>query len=224
MDGVAGGDAGRVSPGPAPHDTAGPGCWLARARRSYARACLRCPVNLRWKVWLAGARTELGAGNAQTARALLNRALTEVPDKSRAQVLLECARLEEYTGCADRARAVLRRGIREEGQEWKMFLELVMLEVRGGRLRPQAVARAEEALALHTGTGRLWAVLVQLKHSYGPVAQRRCFLSALKEVPKSGEVPVKRFAEHFHTFRVGAQTLTDPQLRRSDLSACVIRE
>ena len=27
------------------------------------------------------------------------------------------------------------------------------------------------------------------------------------------------FAEHFHTFRVGAQTLTDPQLRRSDLSA-----
>ena len=29
----------------------------------------------------------------------------------------------------------------------------------------------------------------------------------------------QRFAEHFHTFRVWAQTLTGPQLRRSDLSA-----
>ena len=32
------------------------------------------------------------------------------------------------------------------------------------------------------------------------------------------------FAEHFHTFRVWAQTLTDAQLRRLDLSAFVIRE
>ena len=32
------------------------------------------------------------------------------------------------------------------------------------------------------------------------------------------------FAEHFHTFRVGAQTLTCPQLRGSGLSAFVIRE
>ena len=29
----------------------------------------------------------------------------------------------------------------------------------------------------------------------------------------------RRFAEHFHAFRVWAQTLTGPQLRRSDLSA-----
>ena len=36
--------------------------------------------------------------------------------------------------------------------------------------------------------------------------------------------PSQRFAEHFHTFRVGAQALTDPQIRRSDLSAFCIRE
>ena len=34
--------------------------------------------------------------------------------------------------------------------------------------------------------------------------------------------PVDVFAEHFHTFRVGAQTLTDPQLLRSDLSALAL--
>jgi la-related protein 1 len=46
----------------------------------------------------------------------------------------------------------------------KVFLESVLLEMRAGR-RQAAMATAEAALEIHCGTGRLWAVLVQLKHT-----------------------------------------------------------
>jgi hypothetical protein len=71
---------------------------LGRCRRCYVEAVLSSPSNLRWKVWLAGARTELGTGNVSVARALLHRAFLEVPEKSKALVFLECARLEEFVG------------------------------------------------------------------------------------------------------------------------------
>ena len=47
--------------------------------------------------------------------------------------------------------------------EWKIFLESILLESRSGRYRC-AVRLADEALLLHAGTGRLWAILVQLCH------------------------------------------------------------
>ena len=47
--------------------------------------------------------------------------------------------------------------------EWKIFLESILLESRAGNYRT-AVRLADEALLLHAGTGRLWAILVQLCH------------------------------------------------------------
>ena len=88
-------------------------------------AALHALPNLRWKVWLGGARTELNCDNIGTARQLLDRALAEVPCKTRAVVLLECARLEEYAGNLDQARAILKRAHKETKHEWK---------VRGGRV------------------------------------------------------------------------------------------
>ena len=41
---------------------------------------------------------------------------------------------------------------------------------------------------MHSGTGRLWAMLIQLQHSSGPKAQFKVLRRALGEVPKSGEV------------------------------------
>jgi hypothetical protein len=51
-----------------------------------------------------------------------------------------------------------------------------------------AIKAAQEALLIHSGTGRLWAVLIQLKQSKGIAAQLKVFQRALREVPKSGEV------------------------------------
>lgn len=157
------------------------------SRAAYVEAVRNCPENLLWKVWLGAARTELNANNTATARKLLQRSLEEVPPKNRALVVLECARLEEYAGNTDRARKILAKARKETKQEWRVFLESVLLEMRAGDVTA-AVREAQEALAIHPGNGRLWAVLIQLKRREGPAEQWAVFNLALKEVPKSGEV------------------------------------
>ena len=161
-------------------------CFM-RARSAFVLAALHAPVNLRWKVWLAGSRMELGAGREDVARKLLVRGLAEVPKKSRAPVMLELARLEEYSCHPDRAREVLADARLLAPYDWKVCLEGVLLERRVGR-RNAAVRLAEQALQSHTGTGRLWAVLVQLRGADGPDPQMQVFSQALGQVPKSGEV------------------------------------
>lgn len=160
---------------------------LPAARGSYVHAARSCPDNLRWKVWLGAVRTELGCGNVATVRLLLGRALAEVPKKSRAMVLLECSRLEEQQGNVERARAILAHSCRQTHHEWKIFLEAVLLEYRAGCL-DAAIAKATHSLETHPGTGRLWAILIQLRHREGAAAQMAVFRMALREVPKSGEV------------------------------------
>jgi len=46
--------------------------------------------------------------------------------------------------------------------EWKVFLESVLLELRS-ECMDRALKEARRALEVHRGTGRLWAVLVQLE-------------------------------------------------------------
>jgi len=131
------------------------------ARRYYVKAVQHCPPNLVWKVWMAGARTELNYNHVEQARQLLQRALQEVPPKMRAMVLLECSRLEEYANRIDEARAILHQAKRTTRHEWKVFLESVLLEMRANN-PIGAVREAHDALKIHSGTGRLWAVMIQL--------------------------------------------------------------
>ena len=133
------------------------------ARLSLVKSLLSCPANLQWKIWLAGARLELSAGSLARARGLLCRAFATVPAKSRSHVYLECSRVEEYANNLDAARRILSRARNEVRGEWKVFLESVLLEARAGNFRG-AVRAADEALVLHAGTGRLWAILVQICH------------------------------------------------------------
>ncbi|KAL9649847.1 hypothetical protein ABK040_009660 [Willaertia magna] len=161
---------------------------LQLARKAYTKSAVKALDNLRWKVWLAGSRTELNAGNIEIARVLLSRALQEVPIKTKAVVLIECARLEEFCGNLEKAREFLCRAKQETKHEWKVFLESILLEMRAGDIE-SAILEAEEALQVHRGTGRLWAVLIQLKHMQGDTKQcHKVFKEALEEVPKSGEV------------------------------------
>jgi len=160
---------------------------LKRARHAYVQSILRCPVNLRWKVWIAGARAELAHGHPDKAARLLDRAMLDVPAKSKSQVYLEQSRLHELTGNVEQSRKILQEARKETSHEWKVFLESIMLELRNGN-RNAALRAAEEALKVHHGTGRLWAISVQLKHVIGPDSQRLVFREALKACPKSGEV------------------------------------
>ncbi|CAM9882397.1 unnamed protein product, partial [Ectocarpus sp. 13 AM-2016] len=112
----------------------------------------------------------------------------EVPEKSKSHVFLECARLEEFTGNLECARQILERARVETKSEWKASCCLfVLLEIRANDWQ-RAATEAQEALKVHSGAGRLWAVLVQLKQRDSDQAQQASLKQALKEVPKSGEV------------------------------------
>ena len=160
---------------------------LSRSRAAYVQSVRACAPNLRWKVWLGGARTELCHRHYEVAAALLARAHDESPSKTRAIVMLEQSRLHELQGNVAAARALLKTARRTNAQEWKVFLESVLVEVRAREPR-NALREAKRALDKHRGTGRLWAVLIQLEHAAGVHQQLRVFFVALKEVPKSGEV------------------------------------
>ena len=162
-------------------------CDLAQARVFYVNAVQQCPSNLLWKVWLGGAKTELNQGNISVSRKLLKRALKEVPTKMKPMVLLECSRLEEYARKYSKARLILANAKKSTKHEWKVFLESILLEIRSNNL-PNAITEAKEALKIHSGTGRLWAILIQLKQYETPEKQISVFKRALNEVPKSGEV------------------------------------
>lgn len=82
---------------------------------------------------------------------------------------------------SDRAREILAQGCREARHEWKIFLEAVLLEYRCGNLKG-ALQKGEEALVCHPGTGRLWAVLIQLRQQDGEAAQLAVFQQAINEV------------------------------------------
>ena len=160
---------------------------LHRARAAYVRSVANCAANLRWKVWLGGARTELCHGKFDVAQALLERALAESPPKTRALVMLEQSRLHELCGHSDQARKLLKSARRTNRQEWKVYLESVLLELRC-QCPERALREARKALKVHRGTGRLWAVLIQIEHGHGVARQLQVFQQALLEVPKSGEV------------------------------------
>jgi tetratricopeptide (TPR) repeat protein len=133
------------------------------ARKCYTQSLMTCPANLRWKVYLAGSRLEMAADQIDTAHLLLRQAKLEVPDKSKYHVFLECSRLEEFLGNIDAARKILWISRREIKNEWKLYLEAVLVEARAGNL-VGAIYLADKALSMDSGSGRLWALLVQLVH------------------------------------------------------------
>jgi len=171
-----------------------------RSRKSFAEAMLNCPQNQKWKVWLAAGRMEVLQGNYDAARTLFRRAQVVVPEKGRAVALLECARLEEYVGDVDLARAVLTKSRNVCGNDWKVWLESVLLEIRNGD-QMRALELADLGLKQHSGTGRLWASLVQLRHyDEGERAQFDTLKLALNAVPKSGEVWCEGARIHLNPF------------------------
>mmetsp|Transcript_22701 Transcript_22701/g.26039 ORF Transcript_22701/g.26039 Transcript_22701/m.26039 type:complete len:1700 (-) Transcript_22701:211-5310(-) len=161
---------------------------MEMSRKRFALTIITCPPNLRWKVWLAAGRMEVAAGKSDIARRLFLRAHRVVPDKGRAVALLECARLEEFVGDVELANAILCRSRNVGSSDWKVWLESVMLAIRNGDYT-KAIALSQKALQQHSGTGRLWASLIQLRHLADvEEAQFESLALALNAVPKSGEV------------------------------------
>jgi la-related protein 1 len=134
---------------------------LAPTREAYAKSLATCPVNLRWKVLLAGARMELEAENVELCRKLLRDAIASTHSKTRGLVYLDCSRVEECFGNLDVSREILRRAQLEVPGECKICLEQAMLEARANNY-VEAMNAAVKAVEFHSGAGRLWALLIQL--------------------------------------------------------------
>lgn len=174
--------------------------FLGPARHYFGLTIRTCRLNLRWKVWLAAARMELAAGNTDRARTLFLRAHEVAPEKVRSLTFLDFARLHEFIGETELARAILCKGRVNYGHDWKVWLESVLIELRSHNLS-RAFGLASRALEAHHGTGRLWAVLVQLnQHTGGEQAQYAALRQALNAVPKSGEVWCEGARIHLNPF------------------------
>lgn len=173
---------------------------IESCRKRFSLTIMSCPPNLRWKVWLAAGRMEVAAGNSNLARRLFMTAHRVVPEKGRAVALLECARLEEYVGDVELASAILCRSRTSGGSDWKVWLESVMLATRNSDFA-KAIMLSQKALQQHSGTGRLWASLIQLRHfAEGEEAQFESLALALNAVPKSGEVWCEGARIHLNPF------------------------
>ena len=59
------------------------------------------------------------------------------------------------------ARDILERGKVEFRGDWKINLEIIMLEYRAGNIRT-AIKLARNAVTIYPGAGRLWAILIAL--------------------------------------------------------------
>lgn len=77
---------------------------LQTSRAFLVEAALACPENLRWKVWMAGARVEVKSRQHASAAKLVGKCLEEVPTKQKPTVLVEQARIAEYNEEIDHAR------------------------------------------------------------------------------------------------------------------------
>ncbi len=172
--------------------------WISGARMELRRGCSAASV-----------RDEAFKASYLRASALLTRAVSEVPRKTKATALIECSRVEALAGKIASARRILAQARSAAPHAWKVYYESIFLELssrgetaqdsdsseRSGNedaelAMEQAVARslvqAKQALLLHNGTGRLWAILVQLQPT--PSLRRQTFKAAVQRVPKSGEV------------------------------------
>lgn len=176
------------------------GLKLDLARNRIIMTSLCCSSNLSWKVWLAGGRMELSAGNIEVARKLFLRALKVVPDKGRVATLLECARLEEFAGDVALARSILSKTRNEQNTDWKVWLGSILLEMRDGKY-DEALLLSKRAVERYPGTGRLWACLIQLQYIQGRKdAEYLSLKNALNSVPKSGEVWCEGGRIHLNPF------------------------
>lgn len=98
-------------------------------------------------------------------------------------------------------RAILCKARVDYGSDWKVWLENVLLEIRNCEYT-RAPEIAGRALEIHTGTGRVWATLVQLQHIIGNDEAQEMALQRAPSYPspKSGEIWCEGGRIHLNPF------------------------
>jgi hypothetical protein len=97
--------------------------------------------------------------------------------------------------CSDcSARQIIARGRSEFRTEWKLALEATLIDFRSGNydkaIREVSITmmmnvtyvQAEQAIRMHPGTGRLWAILINLKQARCVVSLSQSFVCSLRDL------------------------------------------
>jgi hypothetical protein len=146
-----------------------------------------CGAAQRHKLLLTAIEIELVYGNDSLAPTLTSWALRITPGKSRPAVYILCAKVSEFDGDPEGAHRLFRQAGTDYWAEWRVFLEFAQCFLHQADIT-QAIAVLDEGLRTHPGSGRLWAVRVQLEAFASLDGQVVALKKAVEAVPKSGEV------------------------------------
>lgn len=151
------------------------------------KSLVASPDNLRWKVWIYAARMELKNGNSQKALKILKVCENDVPNKHKPLVLVELSLFFELLGQTQNAKKTMNEAWEKSGKDWKFCLDKIAQEMRNDEWE-SAKQIVLKAISVNPSTGRLWASLIQIMHATDSGLQMNAFITAIQEVPKSGEV------------------------------------
>jgi tetratricopeptide (TPR) repeat protein len=163
-----------------------------RSKEHLNKAVLDCPDSIKWKLLIVYSRILINEGDLECARKCIERACFDVPPKQVSVALLEYAKYFEICGETGRALEIMDKVKIKFKNEWKIQFEVVMMLIRLG-LFDRAERELEESLNIHSSTGRLWAIYIELLHKKARTPEdfeyaHSVFKKALIEIPKSGEV------------------------------------
>jgi la-related protein 1 len=161
---------------------------LSLARRILSQGVFRCSTSQKYKLLMAAGLIELVYGDSSLSPLLLHFARAVTPLRSRSAVMILTAKVFELGGNFDDALKLYESAVREFGSsEWRTWFDLAQFHLhRSDSASAQAVLAA--AMQYHSGSGRLWALRIQVQVWSGIESQISVFREAIKSVPKSGEV------------------------------------
>ena len=125
-------------------------------------------------------RIETRAGRIDVVDQISHLAQKVAPSKMVGVVIVDRARSFEAIGDRNKASEVLRCARHSCGQDWKVWLESVLVELRQGNWHG-ARELAAEGVKRHPGTGRLWSLHIQTLTT--DEERHAAFLQALEHVP-----------------------------------------
>ena len=137
-------------------------------------------------------RIEIRYDNIENAFVLLNQCATIIPSKQQGFLLIEYAKYYEIKGSLDKAIKAFEESVKLDGNNWKCWFEYIQFYMRSNNYTC-ALDIVNRALNIHSNTGRLYAALIQIKHTLATTNEELMeayltFKESSNRIPKSGEV------------------------------------
>lgn len=160
---------------------------MKSARKILAEAMSTASPDQRWRFLYNSSVIETLFGQPPLVEKLLNYTLHITPQKSISTVLMAIAKYYEQVNDMKNAKRIYKQFRKEFTSDWRIFLEYALFLIRRGN-RSKAIKWVKKGIEIHSATGRLWALYVQLEDE---TLQSQRLVEAVMSAPKSGEIWVE---------------------------------